>query len=232
MKWMLLALVMVPWPAIALVAAGDVRTGWGHDPASWSVQMGSDPKNDEPWDAWMQVPKGEPRGKIRPETPDWTRSQDGKTRRTPTRRRGATFALEEGPYYRTKEAWGALRLTVQYRALDRQPVTPKPPPFPHTNQDFSDSGIYIFNRYEVLIIDPSKFDGPNDPDGGVPTGGEIMDDPRAKWSRITGTSKSRGASTASICRADDTSTGRTRRWSGIPSSSNSGPRNRTRPTRM
>jgi hypothetical protein len=180
MKWMLLALVMVPWPAIALVAAGDVRTGWGHDPASWSIPMGSDPKNDEPWDAWMQVPKGEPRGKIHPETPDWTRSQDGKTRRTPTRRRGATFALEEGPYYRTKEAWGALRLTVQYRALDRQPVTPKPPPFPHTNQDFSDSGIYIFNRYEVLIIDPSKFDGPNDPDGGVPTGGEIMDDPRVK----------------------------------------------------
>jgi hypothetical protein len=128
----------------------------------------------------MQVPKGEPRGKSQPETPDWTRSQDGKTRTTPTRPRRATFAFEEGPYYRTKESWKALRLTVQYRALDQQPVTPKPPPFPHTNQDFSDSGIYIFNRYEILIIDPSKFDGPNDPDGGVPTGGEIKDDPRVK----------------------------------------------------
>ena len=57
-------------------------------------------------------------------------------------------------------------------------MTPRPPPFPHTNQDFSDSGIYIYNRYEVLIIDPSKFDGPDDPNGGVPTGGEIVDDPR------------------------------------------------------
>ena len=180
MKWKLFALLMVSWPVLARVATGDGRADWGRDNASWFVPMGADSKNDEAWDAWMQVPKGEPRGKIHPDTPDWTRSQDGTTLRTPTRPKGAAFAVEEGPYYRTKESWGALRLSIQYRPLDQQPVTPRPPPFPHTNLDFSDSGIYIFNRYEVLIIDPSKFDGPNDPDGGVPTGREIMDDPRIK----------------------------------------------------
>lgn len=107
-------------------------------------------------------------------------SRNGRTRTTPRRPRGSRFAVEEGPYYRTKEPFGAFRLTIQYRTWDRQPVTPRPPPFPHTNEDFSDSGIYIYNRYEVLIIDPSKFDGPNDPEGGVPTGGAIDDDPRAR----------------------------------------------------
>ena len=88
--------------------------------------------------------------------------------------------FEEGPYYRTKEPWGAFRMTIRYRALDRRPVTPRPPPFPHTNQDWSDSGVYIFDRYEVQILDPSRFDSPDDPPGGVPTGGEIRDDPRLR----------------------------------------------------
>src|SRR3954469_2776187 len=139
MKWKRFVLLMVSWPVIARVAAGDGRADSGRDNGTWYVPMGAAPRNDEPWDAWMQVPEGEPRGKLHPETPDWTRSQDGKTLRTPTRRGGAAFALEEGPYYRTGEAGGALRLTVQYRALDQRPATPKPPPFPHTNQDFSDS---------------------------------------------------------------------------------------------
>ncbi len=71
-------------------------------------------------------------------------------------------------------------MTIQYRALDRRPVIPRPPPFPHTNRDWSDSGVYIFDHYEVQIFDPSRFDSPDDPPGGVPTGGEIQDDPRVR----------------------------------------------------
>jgi hypothetical protein len=132
------------------------------------------------WAAWKQVPTGQPRGKIHSETPDWTTSPDGTTKTTPARPKGAPFASEEGPYYRTKRQWTSFRLTLQYRTLDGQPVTPRPPPFPHTNQDWSDSGVYIFDRYEVQILDPSKFDSPADPAGGVPLGGEIRDDPRVK----------------------------------------------------
>ena len=84
--------------------------------------------------------------------------------------RGAPFAFEEGPHCRTKEPWGAFRMTIQYRALDRRPVIPRPPPFPHTNQDWSDSGVYIFDHYEAQILDPSRFDSPDAPPGGVPTG--------------------------------------------------------------
>src|SRR5262249_3845523 len=113
-------------------------------------------------------------------TPGWTASQDGMTRTTPRRPDGAMFASEEGPYYRTKESWVAFRLTIRYRALDRQPVAPRPPPFPHTNQDFSDSGVYIFDRYDVQISGPTKCDSPSDPEGGVAEGGGIEDDPRMR----------------------------------------------------
>ncbi len=69
-------------------------------------------------------------------------------------------------------------MTIQYRALDRRPVISRPPPFPHTNQDWSDSGVYIFDHYEAQILDPSRFDSSDDPPGGVygvdpPTGGYI-----------------------------------------------------------
>jgi hypothetical protein len=145
-----------------------------------SLSVCADPRRSGSWDDWMQEPVGQPREKHHPETPDWTASPDGRTRTTPRRPQGAPFASEEGPYLRTREPWEAFRLTIQYRALDRQPVTPRPPPFPHTNQDFSDSGIYVFDRYEVQILDPSRFDSPADPAGGVPTGGEIRDDPRVR----------------------------------------------------
>lgn len=142
--------------------------------------VGAGSRVADSWDAWMQAPRGEPRGKSHPGAPDWTASRDGRTRTTPTRPPGALFAFEEGPYYRTKEPWWAFRMTIQYRTLDRQPVTPRPPPFPHTNQDWSDSGVYIFDHYEVQILDPSRFDSPDDPPGGVPTGGKIRDDPRVR----------------------------------------------------
>jgi hypothetical protein len=142
--------------------------------------VGSGRRVADSWSAWMQVPAEEPRGKSHPQTADWTTSPDGRTRTTPARPSGAQFAFEEGPYYRTKETWGAFRMTIQYRTLDRRPVPPRPPPFPHTNQDWSDSGVYIFDHYEVQILDPSRFDSRDDPPGGVPAGAEIRDDPRVR----------------------------------------------------
>ena len=159
---------------LSSAARAGATTGPGRDP------VGSGPRVADSWGAWMQVPGEETRGKSHPQTPDWTASRDGRTRTTPTRPPGAPFAFEEGPYYRTKEPWGAFRMTIQYRTLDRRPVTPRPPPFPHTNQDWSDSGVYIFDRYEVQILDPSRFDSLDDPPGGVPTGAEIRDDPRVR----------------------------------------------------
>src|SRR4051812_39324824 len=57
------------------------------------------------WDAWEQVPAGQPRGKRHPETADWTATPDGANRTTPAKPEGAQSATEEGPYYRTREAW-------------------------------------------------------------------------------------------------------------------------------
>ena len=175
-----LALVLTVPPADTSGATVTVLEGQGHDDRTRHVPVGAGPRVADSWDAWMQVPRGESRGKDHPETPDWRASRDGRTRTPPTRPPGAAFALEEGPYIRTKEPWEAFRMTIQYRALDWRPVTPRPPPFPHTNLDWSDSGVYIFDRYEVQILDPSRFDGPEDPPGGVPTGGEIRDDPRVR----------------------------------------------------
>jgi Domain of Unknown Function (DUF1080)/Circularly permutated YpsA SLOG family len=181
------------WPAASgvgtsdPVSRGDLTArhrandgGNGVSPVAPGPPAGADPVVSDWWAAWEQVPTGQPRGKTHPETPDWAASPDGTTKTTPARPKGAPFASEEGPYYRTKRQWTAFRLTLQYRTMDRQPITPRPPPFPHTNQDWSDSGVYIFDRYEVQILDPSKFDSSADPAGGVLLGGEIRDDPRVR----------------------------------------------------
>jgi len=103
--------------------------------------------------------------------------------------------FEEGPYYvnvnpfsRQPQVWKAFTMTIEYRPMDQVQVTPRskmfpmPPQFPYTcsglpnanppvtpsNEHFSNSGVYISNRYEVQIIDPSHFDRR------VATGGEIV----------------------------------------------------------
>src|SRR5271166_6144936 len=64
--------------------------------------------------------------------------------------RGAPFAFEEGPHYRTKEPWGAFRMTIQYRALDRRPAIPRPP---GTDQGFSSSNEHLeSNTTRVFFI--------------------------------------------------------------------------------
>jgi hypothetical protein len=74
---------------------------------------------------------------------------------------------EEGPYLKTKkEDWKIFEMTIEYRPLDDKQVPPLPAkdcttldPRPANNQHWSNSGVYIFDRYEVQIIDPSKFSG-------------------------------------------------------------------------
>ena len=75
----------------------------------------------------------------------------------------------EGPYLKTvKENWKIFEMTIEYKALDAiavppmatdgcTPKNPQPDKNQPDNQNWSNSGVYIFDRYEVQIIDPSKF---------------------------------------------------------------------------
>ena len=91
--------------------------------------------------------------------------------------------FEEGPYLvnvdpitRVPRPWAKFKMTVEYRGRDLFQVPPKPkvhppdavfpmtctglpdkPPPPTSNEHFSNSGVYIYDRYEVLIVDPSRF---------------------------------------------------------------------------
>jgi hypothetical protein len=76
---------------------------------------------------------------------------------------------EEGPYLKTKkENWKIFEMSIEYKALDAKQVPPLAikknvctdlDPRPANNQHWSNSGVYIFDRYEVQIVDPSKFSG-------------------------------------------------------------------------
>ena len=70
---------------------------------------------------------------------------------TPTRPPGTPFAFEEGPYYRTKEPRGAFRMTIQYRALDRRPVTPGPPAYPNSRA-YSPASVRTSSTYQVAWL--------------------------------------------------------------------------------
>ncbi len=127
------------------------------------------------WGGWEQAPMGQPRGETNAATPDWT--ANGDIRRTPAPA-GAGNLGEEGGYYRTKNEWGAFEMSVQFRFPENTPrVTPGKPGAvkPQSNHDFGNSGIYIYDRWEVQIIDPTRFDGAGGP---VAEGGNISDDPR------------------------------------------------------
>ena len=72
-------------------------------------------------------------------------------------------------------------MSVQFRFPDGSPrATPGKAGAvkPISNNDIGNSGIYIYDRWEVQIIDPSRFDGPNDPADGVAMGDAINTDPR------------------------------------------------------
>lgn len=154
------------------------------------------PAAASPWDdQWIQVAANQDRGKKVANTPDWSIPAADATaavRETPHYPLiGSTgpFA-EEGPYCQTAAQYASFRLTIQYQVITGR-VHPKfvvndavlTPPSDNnasTDQDFGNSGIYIFDRWEVQIIDPSQFDDSNNKKaygGGVPQGKTILADP-------------------------------------------------------
>lgn len=130
------------------------------------------PAND-PWSSWVEVQL--------PHSPDtvpqsslgqWRKSVDGNTT-TITTPQGPSWTATatqspaltgEGPYLKynggeNPDAIKSFRLTVEWQAKDEKPVSPMPKgeQRPIQQQHSSNSGIYIYDRYEVQIIDPSKF---------------------------------------------------------------------------
>jgi hypothetical protein len=90
------------------------------------------------------------------DSPRWTFDKEAKTYTTPG---AGKPQKEEGPYLRTTEKWGAFTMTLQYRTLDKERVTPAPTgkTVPATNEHYGNSGVYIFDRWEIQIIDPSRW---------------------------------------------------------------------------
>jgi hypothetical protein len=116
---------------------------------------------------------------------EWESKTDGNdaTRLTPKAldfKDEGKLMLEEGPYYRTTDKWKSFTMTIEYRTLDTKAAVPtpafdkgiKPPdkdlpieckehdPKKKTDleQFFGNSGIYVYDRYEVQIIDLYAFD--------------------------------------------------------------------------
>lgn len=116
----------------------------------------------------------------------WESKTDGndETRLTPKAlnfKEEGPLMLEEGPYYRTTDTWKSFTMTIEYKTLDTSAAVPthafdkgiRPPdkdlpleeckehdPKPSTDleQFFGNSGIYVYDRYEVQIIDLYAFD--------------------------------------------------------------------------
>jgi RHS repeat-associated protein len=111
---------------------------------------------DKGWGFWVQDKKGPPNWEVK-----------GETRKTPNNA-GASLTVE-GPYYRTTKEYGAFKMTIEYKTLDKKPVPPSPPkpkkPIVTSNEHYGNSGVYIFNRYEAQIVDPSAW--------GVKRGGKV-----------------------------------------------------------
>lgn len=105
----------------------------------------------------------------------WKLGRDDRGNVIVTTPKGNPSLKEEGPYYRTTKMWTNFEMKIEYRTKDEAPVPPMPVPNPNkiketrdcgpgkapdfspNNQHFSNSGVYVFNRYEAQIVDPTKF---------------------------------------------------------------------------
>ena len=112
----------------------------------------------------------------------------------PWTRRG-TFGHQmnlEGPQLKTVATYSSFSMTLKYRCHDIHRHNPllvsergEPPTWPArspNNQHYGNSGIYIFNRWEVQIVDPSRW--------GVGQGHQIHNEPPtgaliSHWTQIT-----------------------------------------------
>lgn len=152
-----------------------------------------DPGAATPWDKWIQAPAGDPRTKTK-NTQDWlfqTTPKDIQVRLTPKNpgTDGNVF-LAEGPYCRTTATdWTGFKLKIQYKAIPGR-VTPKGDAGKKTDQDFGNSGVYIFDRWEIQVIDPTQFDDDNNKPG-VAQDKPIKEDSRITVKKIHPLTKSR-----------------------------------------
>jgi hypothetical protein len=95
----------------------------------------------------------------------------------------------EGPYCRTTATnYTSFSLSIQYKIIAGR-VTPKPLAGKPSDADFGNSGIYIFDRWEVQIIDPNQFDDKANMDAygkgtGVPQNKTIFPDDRIQRAEI------------------------------------------------
>jgi hypothetical protein len=137
------------------------------------------PAND-PWSSWVEVVGANtvPQASLG----QWRKTVDGNTTTMTTPQGPGWTATDqqgpaltgEGPYLKynggqNPDAIKSFRLTIEWRAKDTKPVSPMPKGErrPAQQQHFSNSGIYIYDRYEVQIVDPSKFTA------GIKANGEI-----------------------------------------------------------
>lgn len=120
----------------------------------------------DPWTKWTKVPS---RSNTVPDFDlgDWRKAVDGNTT-TMTTPQGPPWTAGaqtgEGPYLKytgspTGEKIKSFKFTVEWKALDQQPMPPMPGGTRRRadEQHFSNSGVYIYDRYEVQIVDPSKY---------------------------------------------------------------------------
>lgn len=154
------------------------RSDWDFNDTFWKVRV-TEAKTVAGWSGFQEGPQSPPRpGQPTPPEAHWTRTSD--VLRTPEGDladpvlRGSL--TQEGPRYETMENFQAFRMTVEYRGLDTTPIAPAPngKRLPESNQHLSNSGVYIYDRYEVQIIDPSQFRLPGGAVG-VSTDAELTD---------------------------------------------------------
>lgn len=152
------------------------RADWDFNDTFWKVRV-TEMKSVEGWAAFQEAPQPTPRPG-QPALPEAHWSLTDGVLRTPEGETADPLLkgslTQEGPRYVTNEDFQAFRMTVEYRGLDTTPIAPAPngKRLPESNQHYSNSGVYIFDRYEVQIIDPSKFNLTSG-ETGVATGGEL-----------------------------------------------------------
>jgi hypothetical protein len=154
------------------------HSDWDHNDTFWKVSV-TEMKSVAGWASFQEGPQATPRpGQPAPAEAHWSLTND--ILRTPKGDLSDPVLkgslTQEGPRYETNDHFQAFQMTVEYRSLDISPIAPAPNGnrLPESNQHFSNSGVYIYDRYEVQIIDPSQFQLTTG-ETGVATGLELTD---------------------------------------------------------
>lgn len=147
-----------------------------NNPVGRGIIRSDDLPTDASWNDWKEDDHGTDPTKTTI-AGHWLKGHDGNgniTYRTPSgypwryspHNSGMYSMNSEGRYLKTKtNTHTAFTMTIEWRALDEKAVSPwkqadavkNKSPKPEDHQHYSNSGVYIFDRYEVQVIDPSTF---------------------------------------------------------------------------